>query len=138
MPASVHVPSRSSVRLLRLHTHVAMEEVRIETTMGAFTVELYPQQAPRTCKNFLELCARLVGVRVLLGVAYIGACVDDATAEVRALLTTGSPSIGADKAMRTMPTCRRLCPGRWKPSCQEPLALCRLLYLLYRSKPAAT
>ena len=35
----------------------AMEEVLFSTTMGDFTVELYPNQAPRTCKNFSELCA---------------------------------------------------------------------------------
>ena len=34
-----------------------MEGVLFSTTMGDFTVELYPNQAPRTCKNFTELCA---------------------------------------------------------------------------------
>ena len=33
----------------------AMEEVEIATSMGSFTVELYPKQAPKTCKNFVEL-----------------------------------------------------------------------------------
>ena len=33
------------------------EEVRFTTTMGDFSVELYPTYAPRTCKNFAELCA---------------------------------------------------------------------------------
>ena len=35
-----------------------MSSVRVETTMGAFTVELYPRQAPKTCKNFVELSRR--------------------------------------------------------------------------------
>ena len=33
------------------------EEVRFATTMGEFTVELYPSIAPKTCENFKELCA---------------------------------------------------------------------------------
>ena len=33
------------------------QQVRIETTMGVFTVELYPSVAPKTCRNFAELCA---------------------------------------------------------------------------------
>lgn len=35
----------------------AMEDIRVETSMGAFTVELYPKQAPKACHNFSELCA---------------------------------------------------------------------------------
>jgi hypothetical protein len=31
------------------------EEVRFTTTMGDFSVELYPQFAPKTCQNFAEL-----------------------------------------------------------------------------------
>ncbi|KAK8491338.1 hypothetical protein V6N11_014417 [Hibiscus sabdariffa] len=30
-------------------------EVTLETSMGAFTVELYYKHAPRTCRNFIEL-----------------------------------------------------------------------------------
>ena len=30
-------------------------EVQINTTMGTFTVELYPKHAPKTCQNFSEL-----------------------------------------------------------------------------------
>ena len=33
-------------------------EVQINTTMGTFTVELYPRQAPKTCQNFMELAKR--------------------------------------------------------------------------------
>ncbi|KAJ4846808.1 hypothetical protein Tsubulata_037061 [Turnera subulata] len=33
-------------------------EVTLETSMGAFTVELYYKHAPRTCRNFLELSRR--------------------------------------------------------------------------------
>ena len=33
-------------------------EVQINTTMGSFTVELYPSFAPKTCKNFEELARR--------------------------------------------------------------------------------
>ncbi|ORY67343.1 cyclophilin-like domain-containing protein [Pseudomassariella vexata] len=32
--------------------------VVLETTMGAITLELYPDHAPRTCQNFLELTKR--------------------------------------------------------------------------------
>ena len=32
--------------------------VKLETSMGAFSVELYMSHAPRTCENFLELCRR--------------------------------------------------------------------------------
>jgi len=32
--------------------------VKLETSMGAFSVELYTSHAPRTCENFLELCRR--------------------------------------------------------------------------------
>merc|ERR1719162_1000311 len=32
--------------------------VTVETTMGAFTVELYTKEAPKTCKNFAELARR--------------------------------------------------------------------------------
>ena len=32
--------------------------VRFETTMGAFVVELYHAQAPKTCQNFAELAKR--------------------------------------------------------------------------------
>ena len=32
--------------------------VQVETTMGVFVVELYVQDAPKTCKNFSELAAR--------------------------------------------------------------------------------
>jgi cyclophilin family peptidyl-prolyl cis-trans isomerase len=32
--------------------------VTVETTIGAFTVELYNKHAPRTCKNFEELAKR--------------------------------------------------------------------------------
>ncbi|KAL1521928.1 hypothetical protein AB1Y20_021576 [Prymnesium parvum] len=35
-----------------------MAEVEVETTMGTFKVELYPKQAPRTCRNFVELAQR--------------------------------------------------------------------------------
>ena len=37
---------------------MAGEEVHFSTNAGDFTVELYPSYAPRTCKNFSELCAR--------------------------------------------------------------------------------
>lgn len=30
--------------------------VDIETTVGSFSVELYVNHAPKTCRNFLELC----------------------------------------------------------------------------------
>ena len=33
-------------------------EVQINTSMGTFTIELYPQFAPKTCKNFEELAKR--------------------------------------------------------------------------------
>ncbi|KIW09626.1 peptidyl-prolyl cis-trans isomerase-like 1 [Verruconis gallopava] len=33
-------------------------EVALETTLGTFTVELYFQHAPKTCKNFAELARR--------------------------------------------------------------------------------
>jgi len=32
-----------------------MSSVRLETSMGAITVELYTKHAPRTCRNFAEL-----------------------------------------------------------------------------------
>lgn len=37
---------------------MAQEEIRFSTSMGDFTVELYPTVAPRTCKNFTELARR--------------------------------------------------------------------------------
>lgn len=37
---------------------MASEEVHFSTNAGDFSVELYPSYAPRTCKNFSELCAR--------------------------------------------------------------------------------
>ncbi len=33
-------------------------EVQVNTTMGSFTVELYPRHAPKTCQNFVELSKR--------------------------------------------------------------------------------
>eukprot|EP00897_Mesotaenium_endlicherianum_P006485 jgi/Mesen1/5865/ME000298S05137 len=33
-------------------------EVTLETTMGPVTVELYQKQAPKACRNFLELARR--------------------------------------------------------------------------------
>ncbi|CAI0462569.1 unnamed protein product [Linum tenue] len=33
-------------------------EVTLETSMGAFAVELYYKHAPKTCRNFLELSRR--------------------------------------------------------------------------------
>ncbi|XP_060958470.1 peptidyl-prolyl cis-trans isomerase CYP18-2 isoform X1 [Cannabis sativa] len=33
-------------------------EVTLETSMGAFTIELYYKHSPRTCRNFLELSRR--------------------------------------------------------------------------------
>ena len=33
-------------------------EIQINTTMGSFTVELYPRHAPKTCHNFVELSKR--------------------------------------------------------------------------------
>ena len=33
-------------------------KVEIVTNLGSFTVELYNQHAPRTCKNFVELSRR--------------------------------------------------------------------------------
>ena len=36
----------------------ASEQVHFSTNVGDFSVELYPSHAPRTCKNFTELCAR--------------------------------------------------------------------------------
>ncbi|CAB4287111.1 unnamed protein product [Prunus armeniaca] len=36
-------------------------EVTLETSMGAFTVELYYKHAPRTCRNFIELSRRVQG-----------------------------------------------------------------------------
>lgn len=33
-------------------------EVQVNTSMGSFTVELYPSFAPKTCKNFEELARR--------------------------------------------------------------------------------
>ena len=32
--------------------------VEVKTTMGTFIVELYVNEAPRTCKNFAELARR--------------------------------------------------------------------------------
>ncbi len=32
--------------------------MEVTTSMGAFTLELYAAQAPRTCANFLELARR--------------------------------------------------------------------------------
>lgn len=32
--------------------------VEVNTTMGSFTVELYINHAPKTCKNFIELSKR--------------------------------------------------------------------------------
>ena len=37
---------------------MAGEQVHFSTNVGDFSVELYPSYAPRTCKNFSELCAR--------------------------------------------------------------------------------
>jgi len=34
------------------------DSVRIDTSIGSFEVELYSQHAPRTAKNFRELCSR--------------------------------------------------------------------------------
>ena len=34
------------------------DTVQVNTSMGSFTVELYPRQAPKTCQNFLELARR--------------------------------------------------------------------------------
>ncbi|KAL3893420.1 MAG: hypothetical protein SGPRY_014246 [Prymnesium sp.] len=34
-----------------------MAEVEVETSMGSFRVELYPKQAPKACRNFVELKA---------------------------------------------------------------------------------
>jgi len=36
----------------------ALPQIEIETTSGSFTIELYVQQAPRTCENFRLLCQR--------------------------------------------------------------------------------
>eukprot|EP00850_Spirogloea_muscicola_P012533 SM000081S22667 [mRNA] locus=s81:483009:484347:- [translate_table: standard] len=36
----------------------AAAEVTLETTMGALTVELYGEHAPRACRNFAELARR--------------------------------------------------------------------------------
>lgn len=33
-------------------------DVMIETSMGSFTIELYWDHAPKTCKNFYELAGR--------------------------------------------------------------------------------
>ena len=33
-------------------------KVELQTTIGSFTVELYVDHAPRTCKNFIELTKR--------------------------------------------------------------------------------
>ena len=33
-------------------------QVDFSTTMGSFSVELYPTYAPKTCKNLLELAKR--------------------------------------------------------------------------------
>ncbi|KAF0898411.1 hypothetical protein E2562_007249 [Oryza meyeriana var. granulata] len=33
-------------------------EVTLETSMGAFTVEMYYKHAPKTCRNFVELARR--------------------------------------------------------------------------------
>ena len=35
---------------------MAGEQVHFSTNVGDFSVELYPSYAPRTCKNFSELC----------------------------------------------------------------------------------
>eukprot|EP00967_Tisochrysis_lutea_P048133 scaffold58781_cov29-Tisochrysis_lutea.AAC.1 len=35
-----------------------MEDVRVDTSMGTFTVELYPNQAPKACRNFTELARK--------------------------------------------------------------------------------
>lgn len=32
-----------------------MEDIRLDTTMGSFTIELYPNHAPKACRNFTEL-----------------------------------------------------------------------------------
>ena len=33
-------------------------DVQVNTTVGSFTVELYPSHAPKTCQNFVELARR--------------------------------------------------------------------------------
>ena len=56
------VPARFSVALplSRRVTSTAspMEDIRVDTSMGSFTVELYLQQAPKACQNFTELSRR--------------------------------------------------------------------------------
>ncbi len=33
-------------------------QVELQSSIGNFVVELYDTHAPKTCKNFLELCRR--------------------------------------------------------------------------------
>ncbi|CAA3001003.1 Peptidyl-prolyl cis-trans isomerase CYP18-2, partial [Olea europaea subsp. europaea] len=33
-------------------------EVTLQTSMGSFTVEMYYDHAPKTCRNFIELACR--------------------------------------------------------------------------------
>ena len=44
---------------------MAGEQVHFSTNVGDFSVELYPSYAPRTCKNFSELCAHACAQRHL-------------------------------------------------------------------------
>ena len=37
---------------------MAAPRVEVKTTVGTFIVELYANQAPKTCKNFIELSKR--------------------------------------------------------------------------------
>lgn len=44
-------------------------EVTLHTSMGEITFELYASEAPKTCKNFIELAAKgyYDGVKVQIG-----------------------------------------------------------------------
>lgn len=58
MVASLLAFLRVDVRGGGARSAMAGEEVHFSTNAGDFSVELYPSYAPRTCKNFSELCAR--------------------------------------------------------------------------------
>ena len=44
---------------IRLDTTMGVvEDIRLDTTMGTFTIELYPQHAPKACQNFTSLARK--------------------------------------------------------------------------------
>lgn len=62
--------------------------VEDERGSGVVTVQCH------VLERFLEVCARLVGIDVQLGVAYAGACADAASGDVHAVLTNGGSAMG--------------------------------------------